>query len=116
MSKNKDLGQEGEQAAANYLQKNGWKIHIMNYHFKRCEIDLIASQNDLLIFVEVKTRTNTSHGLPEDFVDVKKAENIIKGAEHYITENNWIGNIRFDIVSIIKKDFLEIEHLEDAFH
>ena len=116
MSKNKDLGQEGEQAAANYLKKNGWKINIMNYRFRRSEIDLIASQNDLLIFVEVKTRTNTSHGLPEEFVDTKKAENIMVGAEQYITENNWICKIRFDIISIIKKDSLEIEHIEDAFY
>lgn len=116
MNKNKELGQEGEQIAANYLQKKGWQIHVMNYRHSRSEIDVIASINDLLIFVEVKARTNTSFGLPEDFVDEKKAQNIIKGAEHYITENDWKGNIRFDIISIIKKDTMEIEHIEDAFY
>ena len=77
MSKNKELGQEGEQLAANYLKNKGWSILKMNYRFSRSEIDLIASKNDLLIFVEVKTRTNTSYGLPEDFVDEQKAKNIM---------------------------------------
>ncbi|MCK5467501.1 MAG: YraN family protein [Cyclobacteriaceae bacterium] len=116
MSKNKELGQEGEQLAADYLKKNGWKIQETNYRYSRSEIDLIASKNDLLIFVEVKTRTNTTYGLPEHFVDEKKAENIMKAAEHYIREHDWKSNIRFDIISIIKKVRLELEHIEDAFY
>ena len=116
MGKNKELGQEGEHIAANYLIDKGWQILAMNYRYSRSEIDLIASKNDLLIFVEVKTRTNTSYGLPEAFVDEKKAENIIKGAEHYIEENSWQGNIRFDIISIIKGKQLDIAHIEDAFY
>ena len=116
MSKNKELGQEGEQIAAKYLREKGWRIHEMNYRYSRSEIDLIASKNDLLIFIEVKARTNTSFGMPEDFVDEKKAQNIIKGAEHYIVENNWKRNIRFDIISIIKKETMEIKHIEDAFY
>ena len=116
MSKNKELGQEGEQIAANYLQKKGWEIHELNYRYSRSEIDLIVSKIDLLVFVEVKTRTNLAFGLPEDFVDKKKAENIMKGAEHYIAEKNWKGNIRFDIISIIKKEIMEIKHIEDAFY
>lgn len=116
MNKNKELGQEGEQLAANYLKKKGWEIHEMNYRYSRSEIDLIASKNNLLIFVEVKARTNTSFGHPEDFVDAKKAENIMKGANHYIIHRDWNGNIRFDIISIIKKKGMELRHIEDAFY
>ena len=116
MSKNKELGLEGEQIAANYLQGEGWNILEMNYRYSRSEIDLIASKGEIIIFVEVKTRTNTTFGMPEDFVDEKKAENIMNGAEHYIHKINWKGNIRFDIISIIKKDSTEIKHLEDAFY
>ena len=116
MSKNKELGQEGEQLAANYLKNKGWSILEMNYRFSRSEIDLIAPKNDLLIFVEVKTRTNTSYGLPEDFVDEQKAKNIMKGADHYIKEIDWNRNIRFDIISIIKHKSIELKHLEDAFY
>lgn len=115
MGKNKELGQEGEQVAAEYLKKNGWHILESNYRYSRSEIDLIASKNDLLVFVEVKARTNVKYGMPEDFVDEKKAENIIKGAEHYIREINWQGNIRFDIISIIKKETMDLRHIEDAF-
>ncbi len=116
MSKNKELGLEGEQIAANYLRKRGWDILEMNYRYSRSEIDLIASKPEIIIFVEVKTRTNTNFGLPEHFVDEKKGENIIRGAEHYLREINWDGNIRFDIISIIKKESIEIQHFEDAFY
>ena len=116
MSKNKELGLEGEQIAANYLRKGGWDILEMNYRYSRSEIDLIASKGEIIIFVEVKTRTNTAFGLPEHFVDEKKAENIMLGAAHYIHKINWKGNIRFDIISIIKKGSTEIKHFEDAFY
>ena len=78
MGKNNTLGLEGEQLASDYLKNKGWIIHEMNYRFSRSEIDLIAAKNDLLIFVEVKTRTNTSFGLPEEFVDEKKQKISIK--------------------------------------
>ena len=116
MNKNKELGIEGEQLAKDYLKKNGWLILEMNYRYRRSEIDLIASKNDLLIFVEVKARSTTAFGLPEQFVDDKKAENIMKAADHYILEKDWKGNIRFDIISIIKKESIELEHIEDAFY
>ncbi|MCG8307827.1 MAG: YraN family protein [Cytophagales bacterium] len=116
MSKNKELGLEGERFAANYLLKRGWKILETNYRSGRYEIDVIASKNGMLAFVEVKTRTNTSFGLPEEFVDRKKAANIMKGAERYIRKIDWKGNIRFDIISILKKEWMEIEHFEDAFY
>jgi putative endonuclease len=116
MGKNKELGQEGEQMAADYLKKNGWEILEMNYRYRRSEIDLIAVKDLHLVFFEVKVRTNTTFGHPEDFVDDKKAENIIKGAEHYIGQIDWRGNIRFDIISIIKKEKPELKHFEDAFY
>lgn len=116
MSKSKELGQEGEQLAADYLKKNGWHILEMNYRYRRFEIDLIASKKNYLIFVEVKARTNTAFGLPEQYVDDKKAENIMAAADHYLHEIDWKGNIRFDIISIIKKKTMELEHIEDAFY
>ncbi len=116
MGKSNKLGSEGEQLAADYLKDKGWEILEMNYRHSRYEIDLIATKADCLIFVEVKARTNISFGHPESFVDEKKAENIMKAADHYIHEHNWQGNIRFDIISILKKGFMELEHIEDAFH
>lgn len=116
MSKNNKLGLEGEQLAAEYLQKKGWNILEANYRYKRSEIDLIASKEEWVIFVEVKTRTNTAFGRPEDFVDEKKAEMIRIGAEQYIAERDLKGNIRFDVIAITKNDNVEIVHFEDAFY
>ena len=116
MSKNKELGIEGEQLAKDYLKENGWLIREMNYRYRRSEIDVIASKNGLLIFVEVKARSNIAYGLPEQFVDEKKADHIMKAADHYIREKDWKGNIRFDIISIIKNKHMELEHIEDAFY
>ena len=54
--------------------------------------------------------------MPEDFVDKKKAESVIRAANHFIEVNEWHGNIRFDIISIVKKMETELEHIEDAFY
>ena len=116
MSKNNELGLEGEQLAADYLRNNGYEILVMNYRHKRSEIDIISAKGDLLVFVEVKVRTNTNYGLPENFVDEKKSQNVMKGADQYSKEIDWQGNIRFDIISIVKKKETELEHFEDAFH
>jgi putative endonuclease len=66
--------------------------------------------------VEVKTRKSSSIGEPESFVDVKKAAKIVEGAEQYLHEINWQGNIRFDIISVKPGSQPEVIHFEDAFH
>lgn len=109
-------GTLGETQAAEFLRQKGWEIVVRNYRHKHAEIDLIVKKQNLLVFVEVKTRSSTSFGEPEAFVDAKKAAKIFEGAEQYTFENNWNGNIRFDIVSVKVGDPPEIEHFEDAFH
>lgn len=110
-------GKEGEDLAADFLIKKGFEIIERNYRHKRLEIDLIVKKNNWLIFVEVKMRSSDKFGYPEDFVDYKKAKNIIDGAEEYTYQQNWQGNVRFDIVSI-RDQFgrKEIVHIEDAFY
>ncbi|MBK5278443.1 MAG: YraN family protein, partial [Bacteroidia bacterium] len=93
-------GKQGEAIAAEYLIGKGFEIVEQNYRSKRSEIDLIAKQNNWLVFVEVKLRTSDAYGYPEDFVDYKKAKNIIDGAEQYTYDKNWQGNVRYDIVAI----------------
>ncbi len=115
MGKNTELGREGEALAAKYLQERGWRIRERNYRYSRAEIDIIASHGNLMIFVEVKMRTGTGFGMPEDFVDEKKAQNVMEAAEHYISEKGWRGDIRFDIIAILKGKSMEIRHFEDAF-
>ncbi len=111
------VGRQGEERAAQYLQSNGYKLLESNYRFKRNEIDLIMLKENVLVFVEVKSKGNALYGFPEEAVDSKKAARIIEAAEHYVFEENWNGLIRFDIVAIINnKDQVEIKHFEDAFH
>jgi len=116
MSKSNESGQLGEQLAADYLKQHGWEILAMNYRHKRAEIDIIASSGKILLFVEVKSRSNMSFGQPEDFVDARKAELIISAADHFIREIDWKDRIRFDIISIDSTAPGKIAHFEDAFY
>ncbi len=115
MNKNKDLGQEGEQLAAEYLRRHGYRILNRNYKVGKREIDIIASQNNFLVFVEVKMRKNARFGMPEEAVDERKAEKIRYVAEQYLSCHDWPGPIRFDIIAILKDESLEIMHFRDAF-
>ncbi|MCA6378428.1 MAG: YraN family protein [Cytophagales bacterium] len=110
-------GREGEEMAARFLIDKGFEIVERNYRYKRLEIDLIVKKDNWLIFVEVKLRSSDAFGYPEDFVDYKKAKNIVDGAEQYTYDKNWQGNVRYDIVSIrLQKDQTEIVLIEDAFY
>ncbi len=103
--------------AARFLMDKGYEIIVRNYRYRRSEIDLIVKKDSWLIFVEVKLRSSDQYGYPEDFVDYKKAKNIIDGAEQYTFDNNWQGNVRYDIVSIrLLKNKTEIIQIEDAFY
>ncbi len=116
MSKNKELGLEGEKLATDFLKSKGYKIIENNYRYRRSEIDIIAVLEGTLVFVEVKTRSNYNYGEPEYAVDEHKAVKIREAAENYIFINDWKNNIRFDIISIKKNDYesTEITHFEDA--
>jgi putative endonuclease len=110
-------GKEGEALAADFLIEKGFEIIARNYRNKRSEIDLIIKKSNWLIFVEVKMRSSDAYGYPEDFVDYKKVKNIIDGAEQYTYDQNWQGNVRYDIISIRDQyGKKEILHIEDAFY
>jgi putative endonuclease len=110
-------GNEGEQLAADFLAQKGFEIVERNYRYKRSEIDIIARIDNRLIFVEVKTRSSSDFGHPEEFVDSKKRKKILEGAEYYLYEADWKGNVRYDIVSVkLFNDKSEVVHIEDAFY
>ncbi|MBN1638473.1 MAG: YraN family protein [Ignavibacteriales bacterium] len=120
MSENKkDLGKKGEDLACKFLEEQEYEIIQRNYTYEHGEIDIIAkSPDNCLVFVEVRTKTNTIYGKPEDSVTIKKRKQIRKIAEAYLWEKN-IDNIecRLDVMGIL---FLEgekprIEHFIDAF-
>jgi putative endonuclease len=110
-------GREGEDLAVDFLKEKGFTILERNYRHKRSEIDLIVSLDNWLIFVEVKTRTSTAFGYPEEFVDYHKRKMIFAGALEYTYAKDWQGNVRYDIVSVdLSRGKVEIRHFEDAFY
>ncbi|WP_196594293.1 YraN family protein [Pectinatus sottacetonis] len=114
----KKIGSLGEKCAADFLQKQGYKILNMNFFSKYGEIDIIAKKGSFLIFVEVKTRKNTFFGTAAQAVDIKKQRKIIHTAEFYILlHQNLPVNYRFDIIEIYYKQFTcyKVNHIKGAF-
>ncbi|PRY14837.1 putative endonuclease [Pontibacter ummariensis] len=109
-------GQAGENRAAAYLQQQGYTILERNYRYKRAEVDIIARREDLLIFVEVKTRATDRYGYPEAAVSTKKEELLLSAADAFIRETGWQHEARFDIVAITLTTPPSIHHIEDAFY
>jgi putative endonuclease len=117
MAQHNELGKYGERLAAAFLIKKGFEILDENWVYERAEIDLIGYFDRTIIFVEVKTRSSTGFGLPEDFVDRCKQKHMANAADAYIDMMNHEGEVRFDIISILfKRDHsYTIKHIEDAF-
>jgi putative endonuclease len=116
LSKNTEIGRKGEFIAMDYLIDKGYIILERNYKYHRYEIDIIAKMESTIVFFEVKTRKGHSFGYPEEAVDNSKIDHILDCADHYIYQNQWQGNIRFDIVSILLEPEVSITHIEDAFY
>lgn len=117
MAAHNETGSWGEEKASGFLSEKGYEIIEKNYRYKHMEVDLIAIHKNTLIFIEVKTRSGTGFGMPEEFVNYTKSRLILKAAEHYIFDKDWQKDVRFDIVSILilPNGNLNIRHIEDAF-
>lgn len=112
------LGLVGEALASHYLTAKGYKILLRNYESSLGEIDLIAKEKGALVFIEVKTRSSISMGLPLESVTFRKRAQIVKCAQYYMKRYG-IKNLpcRFDVVSILMPPNQEpqIEVIQDAF-
>ena len=116
MAQHNDLGKRGEKLAKQFLIQRGYEILDENWVFERAEIDLIAYVNRIIIFVEVKARSSTGFGLPEDFVNKAKQQLMASAADAYLEIMNHDGEVRFDIISVLfNKNNNTIKHIEDAF-
>lgn len=117
MAQHNELGKKGEQLAVDFLLKNNYNIIERNYRFEKAEVDIIAKKDEILAIVEVKTRSTTDFGNPQDFVKPKQIKNLVKAVDEYVTENDLDVEVRFDIIAIVKeKKGFAIEHLENAFY
>ncbi|MCB9210300.1 MAG: YraN family protein [Ignavibacteriales bacterium] len=114
----KQIGDKGEDLAIEMLVNENYEIVERNYRFGHGEIDIIAKKNDILVFIEVKTRKNLEYGMPELAVTKNKQRQIRKIAEAYLYEKK-ISDIdcRIDVIAILIKKNLppEINHIENAF-
>jgi len=113
----KELGAAGEEIAARYLARAGWRIVDRNVRYREGEIDLIAERGGVLAFVEVKTRRSRAYGTPGEAVTFAKASRIRRLAMRYLAERRpRAQGIRFDVVELARAgDAFTVTHLEDAF-
>lgn len=109
-------GLAGEDLASEYLVEQGYKLRDRNWRCGHLEVDIIAENEDYIVFVEVKTRKNISAGAPEDFVNKQKQKNIIRAAMYYMRFKNLQKEVRFDIVSIVLGTTGNtLKHIQDAY-
>lgn len=116
---NKNIGDYGEDIGITLLKEKGYYILDRNFRNKYGEIDVICKFKDMIIFVEIKSRYNSSFGKPSEAVTYSKQKKIINICKYYIYKNKLFNyNCRFDVIEIYfntKNDLSNIIHIEDAF-
>jgi len=117
MAKHLETGKKGEEMAVAFLEKAGYQILETNWRHRRAEIDIIAKDGEILVFVEVKTRSDDFFGNPASFVTAKKESLMSDGANVYMEKIGHDWEIRFDIIGIVlwSAERVEMRHFKDAF-
>ncbi len=115
--KAKEFGVFAEKLAEDYYLKQGYEILCMNFRTRQGEIDVIAKKDNMLVFVEVKARTENSIATPAEFVTYKKQQKIILAAKAYLAKiKDNTSFVRFDVMEIIKKaNDYKLNCIENAF-
>jgi putative endonuclease len=117
MGKHNEFGKLGEQKAVDFLVENGYEIKYKNYRYLKAEIDIIAQKANILAIVEVKSRSSDFLENIAETVNQKKIKLLVLAADYYVTENDLDVDVRFDIITILKKGKqFQLEHLKDAFY
>jgi putative endonuclease len=116
-SNRKTTGNQGEELAAQFLLRKGFRILERNYRTRKGEIDIIAQKAKTLAFVEVKTDRTGDFGAPEGWVTPRKQRQIARMALRYLRQRNFPGiDPRFDVIGVtLREGKSEIEHIEGAF-
>lgn len=108
-----DLGILGEDLAVKFLKKNGYKILQRNFRSKLGEIDIVAQEKDVLVFVEVKTRWSEKFGLPEEAITPWKIRSIIKTGQYFKLLNpDFPESLRIDLVAIELTSWGKLKRIE----
>ncbi len=116
-SQKQTLGKEGERIAENYLKKKGYRLVERNYRSPVGELDLIVLDRRVIVFVEVKTRTQERFGAPLETVPAIKQHRMMKAALFFLSHHGLHDReARFDVVGVSFEDGKPtIEHIENAF-
>lgn len=116
MATHNDLGKWGEDVAARYLVDNGYRIIQRDWKSGHRDIDIVASNGKVVVFVEVKTRRNRLYAEPITSVDYRKMQNLRVAMNHYIKSNRMDKPCRFDVITVIgmpEDPTPEVNHIED---
>ena len=111
-------GAQGEQIAVDYLKRRGYRIQQRNYRCKQGEVDIIAWDGAVLVFVEVKTKSRTDFGAPQTMVTRRKQAKIVQVAMVYVQEHRVRDTaLRFDVVAVtcLPGTAPEVAHVPAAF-
>ena len=116
MAAHNELGKWGEQIAAEYLQKKGYRIMFRDWKIGHRDLDIIAKQNDVVVIVEVRTRRNNHFGDTEMTIDRQKIRNICIASNAFVKRLRIDNEIRFDIIAITGTPEIgyTINHIEDT--
>ncbi len=108
----REKGKTYENMAISYLEKLGYTILHKNFHTRYGEIDIIAEEGNNLVFIEVKGRTSTKFGYPEESINISKINKLITTAEIYLSKyvNKDYEEIRFDVITILNKNIKNIKN------
>ena len=114
-----ELGRAGEEYAARYLRRQGFRVVARGVRYARGELDLVAWDGPTLVFVEVKTRISSQRGLPGEAVDQRKQRRMTRAAMLYLKQHRLLNHpCRFDVVAIVWPPASrqpEIELIRNAF-
>lgn len=120
MSYRKNFGRWGEDYAAGYLTQQGYAIIGRNVRTPYGEIDLIAMDGDVIVFIEVKTRSSKTYGYPEEAITKRKTNHMLASAQSYLQENPELcGDWRWDVMAIQSQPTLgdiEVVHFKNVIH
>jgi len=117
MALHNDLGQLGEDIACQMLKDEAYTILERNWRYLRAEIDIIAKKEEVLVFIEVKSRSNIRFGEPDAFLSKAQELRLFDAANAYIDESNHESEHRFDVISVLfnEKNQASVKHFKDAF-
>ncbi|MBQ7128434.1 MAG: YraN family protein [Clostridia bacterium] len=120
MNKSNVNGKKGELIASKFLLQKGYEIEALNYHSRYGEIDIIASKDEYIVFVEVKTRSHNMMSFPYEAVTKSKQRKILMTANRYLSATECEKQPRYDIIEVYLSDDTRVKkhkvrQIESAF-